>query len=75
MKNRCNSLKRGQQAIEQNRARLFSGKLSVVSRDNNLYVVGDISRKCLDTTETNNYQVDLTISMYKDEVGHKSVSW
>ena len=28
-----------------------------VSRDNNLYVVGDISRKCLDTTETNNYQV------------------
>jgi len=30
---------------------------SVVSRDNNLYVVGDISRKCLDTTETNNYQV------------------
>ena len=27
-----------------------------VSRDNNLYVVGDISRKCLDTTETNNYQ-------------------
>tara|TARA_E500000331_G_C16810985_1_gene520831 strand:- start:278 stop:454 length:177 start_codon:yes stop_codon:yes gene_type:complete len=31
--------------------------LLVVSRDNNLYVVGDISRKCLDTTETNNYQV------------------
>ena len=30
---------------------------SVVSRDNNLYVVGDISKKCLDTTETNNYQV------------------
>ena len=29
----------------------------VVSRDNNLYVVGDISKKCLDTTETNNYQV------------------
>ena len=28
-----------------------------VSRDNNLYVVGDISRKCLDTTETNNYQI------------------
>ena len=48
---------------------------SVVSRDNNLYVVGDISKKCLDTTETNNYQVDLTISMYKDEVGHESVSW
>ena len=30
-----------------------------VSRDNNLYVVGDISRKCLDTTETNNYQVNI----------------
>ena len=31
--------------------------LPLVSRDNNLYVVGDISKKCLDTTETNNYQV------------------
>ena len=30
----------------------------VVSRDNNLYVVGDISREveCLETPETNNYQ-------------------
>jgi hypothetical protein len=28
-----------------------------VSRDNNLYVVGDISKKCLDTTETNNYHL------------------
>ena len=63
----------------------------VVSRDNNLYVVGDISilyvKKYRSTIETNNYQVcfaqkinvktesiaahsDLTISMYKDEVGH-----
>ena len=44
----------------------------VVSRDNNLYVVGDISREVerLETPETNNYQSDLTISMYKDEVGH-----
>jgi len=31
-------------------------ELFAVSRDNNLYVVGDISKKCLDTTETNNYQ-------------------
>ena len=31
----------------------------VVSRDNNLYVVGDISREveCLETPETNNYQM------------------
>ena len=29
---------------------------SVVSRDNNRQVVGDVS-KCLDTTETNNYQI------------------
>ena len=27
-----------------------------VLRDNNLHVVKDVSRKCLDTTETNNYQ-------------------
>ena len=32
-------------------------ELFAVSRDNNLYVVGDISKKCLDTTETNNYQM------------------
>jgi uncharacterized protein YqiB (DUF1249 family) len=46
-----------------------------VSRDNNLYVVGDISKKCLDTTETNNYQVDLTISMsrIRDDVGHSEL--
>ena len=64
--------------------RLKLMRLLVVSRDNNLYVVGDISRKCLDTTETNNYHLkdnrgrirretfnnDLTISMHKDEVGH-----
>ncbi len=54
-----------------NRAEIACAKLvHVVSRDNNLYVVGDISKKCLDTTETDNYQGDLTISMYKDEVGH-----
>ena len=30
---------------------------SIVSRDNNRQVVGDVS-KCLDTTETDNYQVN-----------------
>ena len=60
-KGKNNALKLGLASLgrwTENKQGLQAGcYLPNVSRDNNLYVVGDISKKCLDTTETNNYQM------------------